>query len=92
MKRKTEDLLTKELDEIEAFDFVNTFPHLLEKTRFIAYDIRLEFPEESAQLFEISELIEDLLKRPSANEPSESFIKIKNDVALVLKQILEIED
>ncbi|MEO6301705.1 MAG: hypothetical protein ABIP51_00905 [Bacteroidia bacterium] len=68
MKKKTEDLLLKELDEIETFDFVTSFPHLLDKTSFIAHDIRKDFPEESLQLLEITKAIEDLLNsRPQTN-------------------------
>ncbi len=92
MKRKIETLLVKELDEIEAIDFVTSFPHLLDKVLFIAHDIRLEYPEESNQLIEISEQIEDLLKQPSVKVHEAIFIEIKSAIALILKQMLDIED
>lgn len=92
MKKSIEDVLVKELDEIESIDFVTSLPHLQDKTVFIAHDIRNEFPEESQQLLEISEAIEDMLKQTPPDEFAENFITIKRSVALILKQILEIDD
>lgn len=92
MKDKTEQLLLKELDEIEAYDFVTTFAHLQEKIAFISHDIRNEFPEESIQLIEINEIISDALKTSDQPENEDDFIRFKADVALILKQILEIDD
>ncbi len=59
---------------------------------FIAHDIRNDFPEEALQLIEISEAIDNLMKEPAPFEIDENFARIKSDVALILKQILEIED
>jgi hypothetical protein len=53
MKKKLELLLYKELNEIEAFDFVITFPHLKDKIAFIAHDLSNEFPDEATQLLDI---------------------------------------
>jgi hypothetical protein len=92
MKKKLELLLYKELNEIEAFDFVVTFPHLKDKIAFIAHDLRNEFPHETTQLLDIYENINEFLSQSNASEQQQKFIAFKNDVALVIKQLLDIED
>lgn len=92
MKKKLELLLYKELNEIEAFDFVITFPHLKDKIAFIAHDLSNEFPDEATQLLDIYENINDYLSQSNITEQQEKFIPFKNEVALVIKQLLDIED
>jgi|LakMenEpi03Aug12_release.lakeMendotaPanAssembly.Ray.scaffolds.fasta_scaffold67890_6 hypothetical protein len=92
MKKKLELLLYNELNEIEATDFVLTFPHLKDKIAFIAHDLRNEYPHEAKQLLDIYENINDYLSRANAAEQQQKFIAFKNEVALVIKQLLDIED
>jgi hypothetical protein len=92
MKKKLELLLYKELNEIEAFDFVITFPHLQDKIAFIAHDLKNEFPHEATQLLDIYENINDFISQANITEQKEKFIAFKNEVTLVIKQLLDIED
>ena len=92
MKKKLELLLYNELNEIEAIDFVLTFPHLKDKIAFIARDLRNEFPYEATQLLYIYENINDYLIQANTSEQQQKFSTFKNEVALVIKQLLDIED
>jgi len=92
MKKKIELLLYTELNEMEAFDFVITFAHLQDKIAFIAHDIRNEYPDEAKQLYDIYENINDFLSQANSFELEKKFSDFKNEVILVIKQLLEIED
>lgn len=92
MKKKIETLLYKELDEIESHNFVTNHKHLHDKIAFIAHDIRNDFQDESSHLSELLETSSDFIKHATLEEIQEDFVSLKAKVAIILKQILEIDD